>query len=416
MTILAPDTWRRPTPDEMIRLLRDRSGGIKKSAKATEKKKRFAGGPMVFREHLSPFDVYSYLRARFGKPNGMQSVMIHGLHLVRDDSANMFHWDYVLLAETEEIYVTGAAREVHVMVARDMSDNDWLDFADNLKQDFANLAKEKKAIVSSWQKWHVFHNRYNSLAQRCAELLATLERAMPALKREAHMRVGQSDLATLKSRATERGKLVTRLTNAAIELTIITPVLFESFIGLLVATHLRPEVRQNRRLYDAFKRSPLDVKIFELASKCQGFNRPIEDTNAVMRAYWRVVNERNDVIHGNVDPVGDALEIVYFEGNKPIHRTGGDAIQEFWNSLLDQYRPEQVISNYLLAHEMIIEILNHMTPGARKMMQLLMEDTQPGWDDDRKKAGKLFPDFVLNFGFDGIRYDTDLIDTRRAKP
>jgi len=109
-----------------------------------------------------------------------------------------------------------------------------------------------------------------------------------------------------------------------------------------------------------------------------------------------------------LDPVKDALEIVYFEGNKPIFPTGGDSIQSYFDGLIAQYQPEKVLANYLLAHELIIEILDHMIPSSRASIISLMSDTQPGWDEDRRRLGMLFPDYVGHFEFEGLRYDTDL--------
>lgn len=49
-----------------------------------------------------------------------------------------------------------------------------------------------------------------------------------------------------------------------------------------------------------------------------------------------------------------------------------------------------------------------MTPSGRRTTETVMEDTQPGWDDRRKIAGRLFPDHVAMGVFDGLRYDWQL--------
>jgi hypothetical protein len=63
-----------------------------------EKRKRTGntdGGPhyktvLAVRQRLSPVDMYCYLKARFGEPNGVQNI------LRSDSSDNWIHWEYSL--------------------------------------------------------------------------------------------------------------------------------------------------------------------------------------------------------------------------------------------------------------------------------------------------------------------------------
>ena len=120
------------------------------------------------------------------------------------------------------------------------------------------------------------------------------------------------------------------------------------------------------------------------------------------------MNRRNDIIHGNVDPVRDALEVVYFHGKRPLYKVGGDRIRQHWKRLIGRYRPQQVVDDYLATHAFILDILDHMTPGARRVIEMVMEDTQPGWDNRRKITGRLFPDHVVTTVFEGMRYNWQL--------
>ena len=122
-----------------------------------------------------------------------------------------------------------------------------------------------------------------------------------------------------------------------------------------------------------------------------------------------VVNKRNDILHGNVDLVRDAVEAVYFHRKRPLYKQGGDRIAQHWRRLFEQYRPREVADDYLAAHEFIIEILNHMEPRYRHQMYVVMEDTQPGWDAKRRIFGRLFPNVVVTSMFDGMFYDWQLV-------
>lgn len=61
-------------------------------------------GPVVIFEvenQLSPADLYCYLHARFGPPNGFQNF------LRKDDSDNLIHWDWTLGHEGGVLQRTG---------------------------------------------------------------------------------------------------------------------------------------------------------------------------------------------------------------------------------------------------------------------------------------------------------------------
>jgi hypothetical protein len=220
---------------------------------------------------------------------------------------------------------------------------------------------------------------------------------------------GHSDRDFIVANEAQRaGRIMGNLMTAPTELAVLTPVMFESFLGLLVAVLIRPEIKADPAAFDAFVRSPLNVKLIALADRCRGFRRPLDQTDACFGRYWQVVNRRNDVIHGNVDPVRDALEVVYFHGKRPLYKTGGDRIREHWAGLMRQYRPREVMEDYVATHEFILDILDHLQPAVRVTIECLIRDTQPGWDDRRKISGVLFPSAVSTALFEGLRYDWEL--------
>lgn len=406
MSYFEPETWRAFTRDEMLaQLSKFREKTYETIERAEENKDSPTRKALILQNTVSPLDAYTYLRARFGQPNGMQTF------LAKDDSDNLFHWDYYVKAGSQTVTFTGATQEVHVWLEEELTDDQWLDFIENLKKDFGRVGKEKSAILSSLEKWSIFPNQYLSIANRCADLHHDLTTALPTLKKllfKSGLRANDPSFPTLAKR---QGKLMTKVTTASTELTILMPVMFESFLGLLIACLIKPELKRNRRMFETFIRSALDVKLMDLANRCNGFKRPILDDNDVFRRFWHVVNKRNDIIHGNIDPVRNSLDIVYFDGKRPLYRTGGDRIVSFWKGLIDQYKPDEVVADYILTHEFIGEILDHLAPPVRAGIQQIMADTQPGWDDKRKIFGTLFPGHLSTVFFGGLRYDSDL---RRA--
>jgi len=277
-----------------------------------------------------------------------------------------------------------------------------------LRTDFGRVGQYKGRFAASLEKWNVFPNQFLAIANRCAELYNDITTTLPKIERK----ILADKLTTQALIAEKRRKVHARwmkaVTTAPTELSVLMPVLFESFIGLIVALLIKPEVKNDAEALNAFVRGPLDQKLLAIADRCAGFDRPLVREDPVFGRYWTVVNRRNDIIHGNVDPVRDSLEVVYFHGKRPLYKTGGDRTRQHWKRLIDRYRPQDVVDDYLAMHAFIVDILDHMTPGGRRVVEMVMEDTQPGWDNRRKIAGRLFPDHVATTVFEGMRYDWQL--------
>lgn len=71
MSYLDPTTWRAFTKDEMSAYLAEL--GLKKGAKKRGSRKGGNRPVLVLQKTISPFDAYTYLHARFGAPNGLQT-------------------------------------------------------------------------------------------------------------------------------------------------------------------------------------------------------------------------------------------------------------------------------------------------------------------------------------------------------
>lgn len=398
MSYLDPTTWRAFTREEALADLDKMSCNNRRRRRAKGTRK----SALVLQSTISPFDAYTYLYARFGAPNGLQTF------LAKDDSDNLFHWDYYLKAGKRNLRFVGATEEVHVWFDRALDDGQCLQFIANMRADFGRVGRDKGRFAATLERWNIFPNQYLAIANRCAELYDIITAALPKIeKRILADKVTSQNLGSEKKRKSHSG-LMSAITSAPTELSVLMPVMFESFIGLIIAGFIRPDVKRDKAAFSAFVRSPLNQKVTELAEKCIGFERPMEQKNPAFGRYWTVVNKRNDILHGNVDPVRNALEVVYFHGKRPLFKSGGDRIRQHWLRLIDQYRPQEVIDDYLAMHNFIIEILSHLEPRYRQSLLLLMEDTQPGWDNKRKILGRLFPNHVATTFFQGMRYDWEL--------
>ena len=178
---------------------------------------------------MRPVDMYAYLRARFGVPNGIQNF------LRGDDSDNLIHWDFNLRSGDEDVYIAGHSRDIHFLLSEALTDEQWKSLLVGLKADFGRVSREKGEITRSFEKYLVFQNKYLALADYCADLHARLVDAPPyqPLYSSAATGRGLKRHSAAMTEATKRANAVYR---DSVTLSLLTPVMVEAFLNMLILT------------------------------------------------------------------------------------------------------------------------------------------------------------------------------------
>ena len=130
------EEWRAATKSEIVAFLN--------VSKQEPKSQRHL---LVVRTHLRPIDVYAYLKARFGAPNGFQNF------LRKDDSDNWIHWDFNLKADDADLYFAGTSRDIHIVVGEPLTDEQWKALIISLKHDFRRLGRDKSDVLRGFEKF-----------------------------------------------------------------------------------------------------------------------------------------------------------------------------------------------------------------------------------------------------------------------
>ncbi len=170
----------------------------------------------------------------------------------------------------------------------------------------------------------------------------------------------------------------------------------------------KKEIRTNVRQYDSFIRQNIDVKVFDLPFKCEGFSKKIpQDSNNFVN-FKRIMDNRNHAIHGNVNPEKESVEVVYFDDKTPLFKEGGDNIGKFMAAMERQYKPDETIKNYMDMHSFFEEVISCLEPTTRAQVQVVIADSFPGYDVNRKIVGVLFSEAVITGHLPGVRYDDEL--------
>ena len=126
---------------------------------------------------IRPVDLYCYLGARFGQPNGLQNF------LRNDSSDNLIHWEWVLRT-VDDRYVTiqGQNFRTEVWISGSPLDERQKDyFVELIKSDFPSHGAGMKKVRDSLEHWTEFVNPY----QRVRGSIMRLKDDVDALRLDA---------------------------------------------------------------------------------------------------------------------------------------------------------------------------------------------------------------------------------------
>jgi hypothetical protein len=384
--------WRAATPNEITEF-------IKKSSKRAEHEEKQRKSVLAVRHHLAPIDMYCYLKGRFGEPNGIQNL------LRRNSSDNLFHWDFILKAGDEDVYIAGMSREIQIALSAAMTDGYWRDLILAIKDDYKRVGKKKSAVFKSLEKWVIFPNRYVGIAELCADLHATIRDNLGGFK---IYRPPSSKLGEQRAVLEELDKRAKAVYRSCLQLSILTPVLAEAFINLVIVMLCKPDIRDDKRQFDAFIRSQIHTRLFDLFPKCNGFARAVDQSSESYKKFKRVMDKRNDTIHGNHSPEREQIETVYFEGTRPLFIEPGDQIGKHFEALERQFEPDAVVKDYEDVWEFLTYLTSCLKPDLVASFTRIIEDPYPGYDIKRKKLGALFPGHYVSTSLEGVRFDDEL--------
>jgi hypothetical protein len=398
-------SWRALSNREVADLLKTLYENAKEQQSGQPKKtrKRRNGSGLIIRTHLTPLDVYCYLKARFGEPNGFQN------YLRRDDSDNFIHWHYHVQVHGVNMNIMGSDRQIHFWVGEILTDEQWKELISIIKGDYKRVGAEKSRALRGLEKWVVFPNKYVQIADVCAELYGDICDNIEGFESYRPNSIRRRKDAKARSLVAKKlSKRAGKLYGDCIQLALLTPILAEAFINLLILVLCKPETRNDKAAFERFVRSHIHTRIFSLSEHCIGFANALDENRPGFKEFKRVMDRRNHAIHGNIDPIRERLETVHFHGKVPVFSETGDHFGRYFDAMERLYAPQRVIGDYISTHSFLIEIVRNLEPMVGFRLWEVLEDPYPGYDAQRQRAGILFPNYVVSGYPMGLRYDDEL--------
>jgi len=358
--------------------------------KRDERPKR--GKRWILRNEIAPSDLYCYLCARFGAPNGLQNF------LRNDDSDNLIHWEWCLRCEQGWITFLGMNFRTEVWLPGELvvDEADKSLLVEEIKADFANYGKRMSEIRKALEHWTEFVNPYRRIRSSIENLLDEL--------RALHLRPEDEAIPDITSaeqippdRWSELLGKYTKGLGLCFGIRSMLPIMAEAFVNLILFVLMRSDIKSDDRLRESTIRQPIDVRVKSLHINCVGFDRAVDYSHDACKAYHTLVNERNDLLHGNV--VLDKLKFneVFFDGRVPVfkqyrsmwERSVGVEIQAVGLHRLE--REVETVDNF------IAYLQNCINEKLRVQFERITQVRDLGLNSQNGRVGILFPGHLVDF-------------------
>ena len=358
------------------------------------KKDRPKGGTRwVLKNEIPPVDLYCYLGSRFGQPNGIQNF------LRGDHSDNLVHWEWFLRCGESFVTLQGLNFRTEVWIAQmELSDVDREAFIRQLKAEFAKHGQALGVVRKALEHWVEFVNPYRRLRRSVDTLMAELSAlGLDASRDSVPDLADQESPGTFEKKWNEYAEKYSRAIGLCFGIRSMLPVMGEAFVNLLLYVLMKPDLRQDDRLRENVVRQPIDIRIKSLSHNCVGFKQAPDYSSEPCKRYHSLVNERNDLLHGNV--VVDKLKFneLYFFGRVPVFIEYSSMWERSFGVAHRSAGLEQVSGELAVIDALVEYLLSCVGDKIRDKIRFISERFTLGLNLDDRRLGVLFSERLVDF-------------------
>lgn len=364
-------------------------------AKIMQGEKLPKGGEMwEFTNEIKPLDLYCYLHAKYGKPNGLQNFFRS------DDSDNLIQWEWTLAGEFGLTSIQGHnfRSEVHLNGDFEGKGLTFEMFIEQIKSDIVNYGKQISELRKDLEKWTQFVNPYHRIALAVQQHMNKLDDLSIDPAKD---RVPQPTSAEEMNDFADKWTAVTEKYSYALGLSFglrsMLPVLAESFINLALFLLCKPEIKANDRLFQNTLRQPIDIRVQSLHLNCIGFKDIVDYSSIVCKKFHTLMNERNDLLHGNLEVNKLSIGDVFFNGTVPLFIE----YEDFWDKSIgvsmNSIKFDSIKSDRQVVDDFIQYVLSNMNSQISKQLENIMGKGQLGFNKKTGRVGVLFPEHLADF-------------------
>jgi hypothetical protein len=349
---------------------------------------------LTLHNEIRPVDLYCYLFARFGPPNGIQNF------LRKDDSDNLIHWEWTLAYELGWVSIQGMSFRTQVIFLGDLPLNvtDRDELIECLKADFSIYGRQMSEVRAKiLEKWIEFVNPYfrlrNAVNQLLTEIVALkLEPGQDSLPNLLYV----TDHEEMERLWIDTGVRYSTGLGLCFGIRSMLPVMAEAFINLLLFVLMKDDLKKDDRLRENVTRQPIDIRIKSLHINCRGFSGPVDYAHEACRQYHSLVNERNDLLHGNVVISKLLFNEVFFNGRVPVFKEYKTMWERSFGVDVRSVGLDKLEAEIKVVDDLIGHVLTCLNPKTRELFTRVMETRDLGINEETGGLGILFPDHLID--------------------
>ncbi|WP_338476693.1 hypothetical protein [Pseudomonas khavaziana] len=347
--------------------------------------KGFSG--WILKNEIRPISIYCYLYAKYGPPNGFMNF------LRNDSSDNLVHWEWTLMNDDGMVMFQGHnyRTEVQFLGNFNRSEITKANLVSQIKADLGAYGKRMTAIRTQLEKWTEFVNPYHSI-ESTIEIQFNKLRELnlsPAVDR-VHTPTSADELKTYQERFSKMAERYTFGTGLAFGLRCMLPVQAETFINLLIFALAKSEIREDDIKYRDFVSDTISNRLQLLHINCMGFERPVDHSHVSCRNFYQLMNDRNDLLHGNFNVNKLKIGDVYFNGNVPVKYEYGDLWQDTLGVRIESVKLDHIEASYSIVREFISYLLSLLSQKVKDQIELIMSVRDLGYSEKMSRMGVLF--------------------------
>jgi tetratricopeptide (TPR) repeat protein len=338
--------------------------------------------------------LYCYLKSRFGPPNGVAMQMRDG------GTHDFYHWHYTLAAGKKcfDVHSTQLGIEFqcpHLDYSAQFEDALKTALLADMARNRQDIGREKKQL----EDWTVFVNPYQRLDEvvsgleaRASGLHLVLPKLKPMTLAAGHW--NEEAMRAFETQATEYGKQLADAQTVGLSIKLIVPVWVESFINLLLFLLAQDKIKRDKRLFDNCFRQQIDVRVKMLPSVCKGFAADISDSDPEFRNFHKLFQDRNDLLHGNIDVNQLQIDRMFFDELIPLYGEWKSDYERRLAPVMAFIEPSVARLDIVNGSEFIIYLANKLAPGFAKQLWAVASSPMLGYRKDSMRLGILFDDEI----------------------
>ncbi|MND97413.1 hypothetical protein D3C80_897320 [compost metagenome] len=191
------------------------------------------------------------------------------------------------------------------------------------------------------------------------------------------------------------------------------PVLAETFMNLLIFVLAKKDIRDNEPMYRSFVSETIQNRLNMLHVNCLGFEKPVDHAHQACRSFYQLMNDRNDLLHGNFNISKLKIGDVYFNGKSPIKQKYDDLWEDTIGVTIASVKLERIEANYTTVQAFIAYLMSLLAPKVSETIDTLMSQRDLGYNEKLSRLGVLFSARAME-GF--LFFEDEFEDGKRAPP